>query len=522
VQDPTTIAVFGTLLGAASVLAFGAARVHGRRPDATLVGWSLADRRLGLLATWFVLGGSIFTAYTFVAVPGLVYGVGGLGLFALAYTVVVFPIAFVVLPRLWLVAARNGCVTVADIVRARLGSPVLALVVALTGILATMPYIALQLLGIRALLTAMGIPPDGLIGDGVLTLTFGVLALATYRSGLRAPALVAVLKGIVVFAAAALLFVAAWAAVGGPQAAFTAAGPALEARTQGAGSLLLGPGLGSAYWTLALGSALALLVYPHVTTCVFAARDEDTLRRGCVVLPAWTFLLGALATLGVAAIAAGIAVPPGRGELALPLLAVEVLPPWLTGFVLGSLAIGALVPAAIMSVAVASLFTRNLYVEYLHPEATSEYEMHVARRVSAVVKLGALAFVFGLQTEDAINLQLLGGVWIVQTFPAVALALFTRRLHRWGLLAGWAVGMVAGTALVATNDFVTVVSLDPLGVDVQAYAALLALGLNLAVATLLTPLLDRAGFSRGLDSTGTEELARGAAPRREWLTAESA
>ena len=506
------------LLAAASLLALSAARGPSRRADATLAGWSLAGRSLGPLATWFVLGGSVFTAYTFVAVPGLVFSVGGLGLFALAYTIIVFPIAFVVLPRLWLVAARNGCVTVADVVRARLGSPLLALVIALTGILATMPYIALQLLGIRALLSALGIAPDGLPGDGLLAGSFGILALATYRSGLRAPALVAGLKAVVVFAAAAVLFAVAWAAAGGPAAGFAAAGPALDARTQGAGSLLLGPGLGSAYWTLALGSALALLVYPHVTTCAFAARDEDVLRRSCVALPAWTLMLGSLATLGVAAIAVGVTVPTGRGELALPLLAVEVLPAWLSGLVLGALAIGALVPAAIMSVAVAGLFTRNVYVEYLHSEATSEHELQVARLVSVVVKLGALAFVFGLRTQDAINLQLLGGVWILQTLPAVVLALFTRRLHRWGLLAGWAAGMAVGTALLAANDFVSVAPLGFAGHELSVYVALLALALNLLVAAALTPVLDRAGVARGLDSTGTEELAAGAAPHREWLT----
>ena len=218
-----TIAAFAAVLGAASLVALVGARSDGRRGEATLADWSLAGRSLGPAMSWFVLGGAIFTAYTFVAVPGLVYGVGGLGLFALAYTIVVFPIAFLVLPRLWLVAARNGCVTVADLVRARLGSPVLALLVALTGILATMPYIALQLLGIRALLSAMGVAPDGLAGDALLAVAFGVLALATYRTGLRAPARIAILKGVLVLGATALLAVAAWSAVGGPAAGFAAA-----------------------------------------------------------------------------------------------------------------------------------------------------------------------------------------------------------------------------------------------------------------------------------------------------------
>jgi SSS family solute:Na+ symporter len=519
VIHPATLAVFAAVLGACSLVALLARRPPAAGEEPALEAWALGGRRLGAVPMWLLLGGAIYTAYTFVAVPGLVYGVGGLGMFALPYTIVVYPLAFVLLPRLWTVAARNGCVTPADLVRARLSSPGLALAVALTGILATMPYIALQLLGLRAVLEAMGVAPAGLAGDLVLTLTFGVLAVATYRSGLRAPALISLLKGVLIFAVTLALVALAAGRLGGPGAIFAAAGPALAERSGGAGSLLLAPGMGSAYVTLAVGSALALVVYPHVLTCAFAARDADVLRRDCAALPAWTAVLGLLAMLGVAALAAGVAVPAGRGELAVPLLVDRLLGPAATGFALAALGVGALVPAAIMSVATATLFTRNVYKELLHPAASPEQEVQVARVVSVVVKLGALAFVLALRNQDAINLQLLGGVWILQTLPAVGLALLTRRLHRLGLLAGWAAGMVAGTALLAAGGFVSVVSVRVGGLQLEVYSALLALALNLAVAGALSPVLDRLGVPRGLDTTGTEQLAARRAPRDEWLGA---
>ena len=50
-----------------------------------------------------------------------------------------------------------------------------------------------------------------------------------------------------------------------------------------------------------------------------------------------------------------------------------------------------------------------------------------------------------LDKQNAINFQLLGGIWILQTFPAIVFSLYTRWFHRWALLAGWAVGMVYGT-----------------------------------------------------------------------------
>jgi SSS family solute:Na+ symporter len=177
------VLAFAAVLGAVSLLALVSRRRHDPAALPSLEGWGLADRRMGTAMTWCLVGGAIYTAYTFVAVPGLVYGIGALGFFAVPYTIVFYSLAFLVLPRLWAIAARNGYVTTADVVRGRFGSPALALCVALTGLLATMPYVALQLLGLRALLTALGLPAEGVAGDCILTAVFATLAVATYRSG---------------------------------------------------------------------------------------------------------------------------------------------------------------------------------------------------------------------------------------------------------------------------------------------------------------------------------------------------
>jgi solute:Na+ symporter, SSS family len=91
------------------------------------------------------------------------------------------------MPRLWSVAHRHQFVTPADFVRGRYSSPTLALVVAVTGLIATMPYIALQLVGIQVVLQGMGIQGSGLARDLPLVIAFLILAAYTYSSGLRAP-----------------------------------------------------------------------------------------------------------------------------------------------------------------------------------------------------------------------------------------------------------------------------------------------------------------------------------------------
>ncbi|WP_328993274.1 sodium:solute symporter [Kribbella sp. NBC_01245] len=490
-----TLFGFVAVLGSASVLAFAAGRSRSAGVP-PLEAWALADRRYGAVAVWLLLGGTIYTAYTFAAVPGLVYGAGAIGFFALPYTIVVYPLAFWMLPKLWSISAEHGFLTVADYARGRWGSHQLALAIALTGLLATMPYVALQLLGIRAVLEVGGVYPDGVAGDALLALVFGVLAVATYRSGLRAPALIAVVKGVVVVSVAIGLSVAALDRLGGPGGVFEVS--RLDSTVGFSASL--DPSLHAAYATLALGSAMALLCYPHVLTAAFSANSAAALRRAVVAMPLWTAILAVFGLLGLAARSAGIEAPLGNAEAALPMFVADLLPALLTGLVFGALAVGALVPAAVMSVAAGTLFTRNIYSEYLHPEATPRTQTRVARVTSLVVKVGALVFVFGLRGQDAINLQLLGGVWILQTFPAIALGLCTRWLHRGGVLAGWATGMIVGTYLVAEGGFSAVVDV---GDGTQMYAAVVALIANLAVAVALTPLLDRLRISRGVDATAS-------------------
>ncbi|MFF6801332.1 sodium:solute symporter [Streptomyces sp. NPDC012616] len=497
--DGAMTTTFLAVIGGASLLAATARRLRPSDRLPSLEGWALADRSLGPVWTWLLLGGTIFTAYTFTAVPGLAYGNGASAFFAVPYTVIVCPLAFVLLSRLWSVARSKGYVTAADFVRGRYGSSPLALVVALTGILATMPYLALQLLGIRAVLTAGGLYPRGAAGDLVMVALFAGLAVATYRHGLRAPAVISALKAVAVFVSLTAVCWLVLQRLGGPGAVFEGAARRSGAPDVAHSSLVLTDGQRPAYATLALGSALALLMYPHVLTAGFAADGPRTLRKVAAALPVWTGLLALFGLLGVAAVAAGVRAPAGGAEAAVPMLVDRLMPAALAGLVFAAITVGALVPAAVMSIAAATSFVRNVYVEYVHPTATPKRQVRIAKAVSLTAKAGAVAFVFGLRDQDAVNLQLLGGVWILQVFPAVAVGLFTGRLHPRALLAGWAAGMAAGTYLVVREGFSATVSLGfgPMTV----YAGLVALLLNLTVAAAGTAVLQRLRVPRGADTT---------------------
>ena len=81
--------------------------------------WGLGGRGFGTFVSWFLLGGDIYTAYTFIAVPALVYATGAAGFYALSYTIMVFPIVFIFAPRLWSVARARGYVSPGEFVRGR-------------------------------------------------------------------------------------------------------------------------------------------------------------------------------------------------------------------------------------------------------------------------------------------------------------------------------------------------------------------------------------------------------------------
>ncbi len=196
-------------------------------------------------------------------------------------------------------------------------------------------------------------------------------------------------------------------------------------------------------------------------TGILSASSGHAVRRNAALLPAYTFVLGLLALLGFFALAAGVDKMPEFAEgfkqfkanFAVPALMLHSFPAWFAGVTFAAIGIGALVPAAIMSIAAANLFTRNIYREFLHGTCSDKQEAQMAKWVSLIVKLGALVFIVFVPLQYAIQLQLLGGIWIIQTLPAVLIGLYTRWFNPWALLIGWAVGTVAGTWMAWSVNF---------------------------------------------------------------------
>jgi SSS family solute:Na+ symporter len=492
--------IFVALFAFITWLGFAAA--HWRKGDLDLLHeWGLGGRRFGTVVTWFLVGGDLYTAYTFIAVPALAFGAGAVAFFAVPYTILIYPILFLVFPRLWNVCNRKGYITAGDFVRGRFGNRWLALAITLTGIIATMPYIALQLVGIQVVIGALGVSGTGFAGDLPLLIAFAVLAAFTYSSGLRAPASIAIVKDILIYITAFAAVIVIPIELGGFGKIFAAVPPA---------KLLLAPpgphstGAYSAYATLALGSALALFLYPHSLTAILSASSGKAIRRNAAMLPGYSFVLGLLALLGFFAIAAGIKGMPEFAEgfkqfgnnYAVPALLLHSFPAWFVGVAFAAVGIGALVPAAIMSIAAANLYTRNIHREFINKNPTDKQEAQMAKWASLIVKVGALVFILEVPTQFAIQLQLLGGIWIIQTLPAVLLGAYTRWFNSWALFIGWAVGTAAGTIMAVAAHLTPAYPLSLGGYLFPGYTAFYTLVLNLVLTVVLTPLFNAVSTQR--------------------------
>jgi SSS family solute:Na+ symporter len=504
----TALIVFVVLFAFITWLGFAAA--NWRKGDLDqLHEWGLGGRRFGTLITWFLVGGDIYTAYTFIAVPALAFGAGALAFFAMPYAVLIYPILFMVFPRLWYVCRKHSYITAGDFVRGRYGNRWLALAITITGIVATMPYIALQLVGLQVVIGAMGISGTGFMAELPLLIAFIILAAFTYSSGLRAPASIAIVKDLLIYITAFVAVIVIPIQLGGFANIFAKVPPAkLLLAVPGANTT----GSYGVYITLALGSAVALFLYPHSITGILSASSGRAVRRNGALLPAYTFMLGLLTLLGLFAIAAGVGTAPEYAagfklfgaSFAVPALFLHSFPAWFVGVAFAAVGIGALVPAAIMSIAAANLYTRNIHREFINRNPTDKQEARMAKLVSLIVKLGALVFILSLPTQYAIQLQLLGGIWIIQTAPTVIAGVYTRWFNEWALLIGWLVGTVAGTWMAVSVNFGAAYTLTLGGYSFPGYTAFYTVLLNLVLAIVLTPVFNAMG-GKQVDETAPSD-----------------
>jgi SSS family solute:Na+ symporter len=184
---------------------------------------------------------------------------------------------------------------------------------------------------------------------------------------------------------------------------------------------------------------------------------------------------------------------------------------------LAGLAVGSLVPAAVMSIAAANLYTRGLHRPFFRPWASVAEQARISRYVSFSIKFAALALIIFIRPQYSLDLQLIGGIFVLQTVPALFIGMFTSWFHRaalaLGLVVGAVVGMVlsyqipeyatGGSRMVRAHFGGSAWPLSHLGVDTsqRIYVGVAALVVNLAVVVVATVVLRGLRVPDGRDAT---------------------
>lgn len=433
--------------------------------------WSVGGRNFGALIIWFLIGADIYTAYTFLGLTGYGYSLGVPAFFATPYVVLAYPIAFYFLPKIWRVAYEFKMTTFADYTRDRFDSRVLSFLVALSGIVFLIPYIDLQLAGIQNTVRVAG--HGAISSTWVLIISFLLVGLYTYFSGIKAPAWTAIVKDILVWIV--MLYLVIYL----PLKWYGGWGQFIHVATLKYPSYMSLPGHGGkhgALWfsTAAFISAVALFMWPHSSTGALTSKSANVLRKNSIALPFYNILLFFVTGLGILA----LLVIPGMKNSNAAFL--ELIQKSLGGFGQGlafaTIMLASLVPASIMVIAASNLFASNI-IQNLSRGSIHPKTLTMIARLSVFLMV-LFALIFGiLFPTSIINLQLQGTSGIVQIFPAVVISLYWKNIHKIPVIIGLLAGLI--TIFLAT----------PL--NLPGYSGFWGLVVNVVVILILSPFFKR-------------------------------
>jgi solute:Na+ symporter, SSS family len=477
----TALAVMFAIVAIGTAVGF----LAGSRQRMDLEQWTVGGRRFGTVLVFLLMAGEAYTTFSFLGVSGWAYSRGGPALYVLGYITLAYVTSFFILPQLWELGRRHRLQTQPDFFNTRYRNRYLTGFVCVVGILAFVPYVQLQLVGVGIIVSVASFGHIGRVP--AMTVAALLVVAFVFANGVRAVAWVSVVKDFLMIIAAVAI------GIGIPLAHFGGIGAMFNALARLHPQHLMMPGatanLGhSWYISTVLLAALGGYMWPHLFGAAFTARSADTLRRNAVFMPLYTLTLALMFFAGFATV---LIIPHLRdGDLALLTVARQTFPPWFLGVIGGAGALTAMVPAAILILTAATLFAKNLYRPLIAPALTDDRVARLARAM--VVLLGATSLVLAIYGSSTIvSLLLTAYAVMTQCFPGVVLGLYWRRASGRGVLIGMIAGVLTAVSLMAAH-------LDPV-FGINAGFAGLCVNLALAVAaSLLLP---------------AEELATAAAPR---------
>ncbi len=419
--------------------------------------YAVADRGLGLVIMWFLMGGTIFSAFAFLGGPGWAYSRGAASFYILAYTALGLLPWYLIGPRMAKLGAARGYFSMGDMLRDRYQSKTLVVIVGIVSVLAFIQYLTLQIKGmayIFNIMTADHIP----FWVGAL-LSYGIVVIYVATSGVRGAAWSDVLQG-------ALMFVVAWS-VGlylvfalhdGPGDMFTKIATArpgfLEIGKEGSKMSEM------AYSTAILVSVVGFIMWPHLFMKSYTA-EPKTIKLTVLSYPLFAIFLVPVLFIGFSAV--GV-IPPEALKTSdgiLPYLITNNL--GATGILYGIIGAGALAAAQSSADAIthgASVSFGRDVVYPLKPDLSDRVQVLIMRW--AVVVVGAISYYLAIWGATGLVQLLLGAYGsIVQFAPCVYGAIWWRGARKEGAIAGLVVGVGVNFWYQLVQKGVTPLDINP-------------------------------------------------------------
>lgn len=418
-------------------MAIGVMAGRGRN-KASLSEFTTADRSLGLIVMWFLMGGAIFSAFSFLGAPGWAFAQGAPALYILTYTAFAILPWYILAPKINAIGKKHNLYSLVGFFFGRYRMKSLSVLVAIIALFAFIQYLATQMSGMAIIFNVMteGRVPIWL---GALA-AYGIVVVYVATGGLRAAAWSDVFQG-------ALMIVISWT-VGltivyqlhdSPGQMFEGIArdnPGfLQIGVQGSNMSPM------AYVTIILVSIIGFIMWPHLFSKSYVT-EPRTAKKTVLAYPLFALFIIPLLLVGFAAIGVVEANELDTPDNVLPYLITTVmnLPGWLYGLV-GAGALAAAMSSADAITHSASLEFHDGVVKTAKPDLSEATTVNIMRVL--VVIIGALAYlvtIFGGQGLVALLLGAYGS--IVQFAPGVYGALYWRRATPVAIISGLVVGTV--------------------------------------------------------------------------------
>lgn len=396
----------------------------------------LGGRQLGGFILAMTMIATYGSASSFIGGPGVAYTQGlGWVLLAMSQVVTGYFVLMVLGKKFAITARKYNAVTLIDFLKERYNSKWVVWLSSLSIIIFLFSAMAAQWVGGARLIESL----TGLSYLSALFIFAASVMVYVVIGGFRAVAVTDAVQGGIMFIGTMILLVAVIVAGGGiPNiiSDLSSENPNLITPFGFDGGLT--PLYVSSFWILV---GVGVVGLPQVAVRAMSYKNARAMHRAIIIGTIVVgFIMLGMHLIGVFArpILPGIEV----GDKVMPMIAMEVLPPWLAGIVLAAPMAAIMSTVDSLLLLVSSAIVKDVYINYIKPDVEESTIKKMSFAVTAL--LGILVCIMALSPPDLLiwlNLFSFGGLEAAFIWPVV-LGLYWAKGNKYGAVAS----MITGTA----------------------------------------------------------------------------